>query len=80
MKTFDRLKKKIKDDTGLELYDFKRTRHGKFGLSCGGFSWVAKDKKSGCTVGSGVNATELLKKDKIIIIENIYNVGFTELN
>ena len=80
MKTFDKLQRKIKADTGLDLYDFKRTRHGKYGKACGGFSWVAKDKETGMIVGSGVSATNLLKRNKIIIIENIFGIGFTELD
>ena len=79
MTTFEKLKIKIKEDTGLDLYDFKRTRHSKLGLSSGGFSWVAKEKGTGMIVGSGISATNLLKLDKITIIPPATLGQFTEL-
>ena len=75
MTTFERLKKKIKEQTGMRLEGFRRTRAGGNALAQGGSSWEASLIPDGMeyspykiylTVGSQYTATELLKAKKIV--------------
>lgn len=68
MTTFERLKIKIKQDTGLDVTDFKRTYASINRKGSGAFVWVAELSYSSC--GSTSTATDLLKKDNIKLIEN----------
>ena len=75
MTTFERLQKKIKEQTGIRLEGFRRTRAGGNALAQGGSSWEASILEDGqeyspykiyLTAGSQYTATELLKAKEIV--------------
>lgn len=67
MTTFEKLKLKIKKDTGLNLTAFKRKYPSIHQRGSGAFVWVASLGNEAC--GSTVSATELLMQEKISIVE-----------
>jgi hypothetical protein len=69
MSTFKRLAKKIKQDTGFDVTELERTYTGIHQQSHGAFVW--RGIYNGHTCGSTVTATELLKQDKITVMEQI---------
>lgn len=65
MKTFEKLKRKIFEDTGIKACNFRRTRVGYWQVSRGAFLWVADvmDGETYCgDIGSRYTATELTKR------------------
>lgn len=74
MTTFERLAKRIKSDTGIELINFRRTYAGHWQKSNGNWIWGAYDaENSAHDVGSCISATELLKSKKKLAL---YIPGF----
>lgn len=69
MTVFERLQQKIKNQHGIDTYDFKRLRPGNWMRLDGAFVWEAKTTKA-WTIGSTWTATELLKSPNTIIVEN----------
>jgi len=68
MTVFEKLQKKIKQDTGLSLDKFKRTYAGVHMKASGAHTWVAYFKNERMTIGSVYSATELLKAKKLCVI------------
>jgi hypothetical protein len=64
MTTFERLAKKIKDDTGVEVYDLRRT-YARNAKKSDAPVWIGKVRGSGLEVVSGYTATELLRAEKL---------------
>lgn len=74
MTTFERLAKRIKKDTGIELINFRRTYAGHWQKSNGNWIWGAQDAENYANdIGSCYSATELLKSKKKLIL---YSAGF----
>jgi len=74
MKTFDKLRNKIKNDLDIDLLEFRRMYVGHWQRSAGAFVWCAivDRRKDGSInhydIGSTFSATELLKQKKPLII------------
>ena len=69
---FERLKQRIKQDLGLELNKFRRTRAGKHQKGSGAFVWTATDLKRNHIYGSSETATTLVKrKETLGIVEEL---------
>jgi len=74
MTTFEKLAKRIKKDTGIELVNFRRTYAGHWQKSNGNWVWGAYDKDNFANdIGSTYTATELLKSKKKLIL---WKMGF----
>lgn len=72
---FERLKERIKKDTGIELNNFKRTYVGIHERCSGAFVWVANNGNQ--LIGSTETATNLLKsKDPL---KFYFGPGLTEI-
>ena len=71
MKTFDKLRARIKKDLDIDLINFERQYVGYWQRSAGAWVWVA-DKKGGCnrSFGSCESATELIKSKRPLIVWN----------
>lgn len=76
MSTFDRLRAKIKKDTGLNVTNFKRTYASVQQQGSGAFVWTAEMGCESC--GSTVSASELLKQDKIELMEQVSLGGLSQ--
>jgi len=75
---FDRLKKRIKRDLGLELSNFRRTYAGKHQKGSGAFVWTASDLKTDKTYGSGESATTLVNRTEPLGIVEELRIGQTQ--
>jgi hypothetical protein len=73
--TFDKLKEKIKNDTGLELENFRRNYVGIHMKASGAWCWISKMVGSNTEVGSPTSASDLLKCKKL---EYTRGWGFNE--
>ena len=69
--TFEKLKAKIFKDTGIKLEGFRRTYAGINMKGSGAFVWTAYIEGTNMDVGSGDSASELLKVDKIGIVNEL---------
>jgi len=67
---FEKLRKKIINDTGIELVDFRRTYASREMMASGGYSWVDTHKEWRFDVGSINSAEELLKRHKVYLLMN----------
>ena len=68
LSTFEKLRIKILNDLNLDCENFKRTYAGRNMQSSGAFVWSCTIKNNTCEYGSSISATELLKKEKLILI------------
>ena len=76
MTIFERLAIKIEKDTGYKLVDFKRTYASIHQRGSGAFTWIATCPISKFTFGSGTPASDLLKQDKVGILEENHLITF----
>lgn len=65
--TFERLKEKIKKDTGIDAYDFRCLHTGSWQKSNGAWSWSAYTSFK--EIGSPYSATLLLKCSKLELVK-----------
>ena len=66
MTTFEKLAKRIKEDIGYNLIDFRRTYAGIHMRGSGAHVWIARIKETNTDISSTKTATELLKKKEPI--------------
>ena len=67
--TFKKLISKIESDLGLTVTQIRRCYHGRNQLGSGAFSWVGLVGK--IEIRSTYTATELLKREKLEISEDV---------
>ncbi len=63
--SFDKLKHKIKQDTGLEIENMRRVYGGHVMRASGAWSWISNIVGSNMEVGSSHQVKELLKYKKL---------------
>jgi len=70
MTNFEKLKQRIKEDLGIETYDFKRTYVSHNMKSSGAFIWSCRDKEMPNADLGGCETTKTLltKKEPLVII------------
>jgi hypothetical protein len=70
MSTFIKLQIRLKNELGIDLFNFKRTRVGCWQKSLGAAVWIAQSSEHNIDYGSSYTATELLKCKKLCIYNN----------
>lgn len=70
MSTFSKLQIRIKNELGINLSKFQRTRIGHWQKSSGAAVWIAQGSDSTLDYGSSYTATDLLKCKGLCIYNN----------